>query len=120
MFLDNVPDNAGSPAGEPDEEPAPEETGEDLIPEGFVVETGEGRSLADVPPAEEDDVSPPEEREESIDLSGVPPAVTNELRTVLSYMDHLLESLPEEKIEEFARSEYFDTYKKLFKELGIG
>jgi hypothetical protein len=34
-------------------------------------------------------------------------------------MDQLLESLPEEKIEEFAKSEYFDTYRKLFKELGI-
>jgi hypothetical protein len=34
-------------------------------------------------------------------------------------MDQLLESLPDEKIEEFARSEYFDTYKKLFKELGL-
>jgi hypothetical protein len=34
-------------------------------------------------------------------------------------MDQLLESLPDDKIEEFARSEYFDTYKKLFKELGL-
>jgi len=43
----------------------------------------------------------------------------NELKNVLSYMDHLLESLPEEKIEEFAQSEYFDKYKKIFKELGL-
>ena len=42
-----------------------------------------------------------------------------ELKTILSYMDQLLESLPEEKIEEFAKSEYFDTYKKLFEELGL-
>jgi hypothetical protein len=34
-------------------------------------------------------------------------------------MDQLLESLPEDKIEEFAKSEYFDTYKKLFEELGL-
>jgi hypothetical protein len=34
-------------------------------------------------------------------------------------MDKLLESLPDEKIEEFARSDYFDTYKKLFSELGL-
>jgi hypothetical protein len=34
-------------------------------------------------------------------------------------MDQLLESLPEEKIEEFANSEYFETYKKLFDELGL-
>jgi len=34
-------------------------------------------------------------------------------------MDKLLESLPEEKIEEFAKSEHFETYKKLFKDLGL-
>jgi hypothetical protein len=49
----------------------------------------------------------------------IPVTLKNELRTVLSYMDQLLESLPEEKIEEFAKSEYFDSYKKLFKELGL-
>jgi hypothetical protein len=55
----------------------------------------------------------------SAELAGVPERLKNELRTVLSYMDQLLESLPEEKIEEFARSEHFDTYKKLFEELGL-
>ena len=49
----------------------------------------------------------------------IPSALKTELKTVLSYMDQLLESLPEEKIEEFAKSEYFDSYKKLFKELGL-
>jgi len=34
-------------------------------------------------------------------------------------MDQLLESLPEDKIREFAKSEHFDVYKKLFEELGI-
>jgi hypothetical protein len=43
----------------------------------------------------------------------------SEIRSVLSYLDKLLDSLPEEKIEEFANSEYFDTYKKLFEELGL-
>jgi len=49
----------------------------------------------------------------------IPSNLKTELKTVLSYMDQLLESLPEEKIEEFARSEYFETYKKLFEELGL-
>ncbi|MDR2552015.1 MAG: hypothetical protein LBD31_02465 [Treponema sp.] len=49
----------------------------------------------------------------------IPSGLKQELKTVLSYMDQLLESLPEEKIEEFAKSEYFDTYKKLFEELGL-
>jgi uncharacterized protein TP_0179 len=34
-------------------------------------------------------------------------------------MDQLLENLPEEKIMEFAKSEQFITYKKLFTELGL-
>jgi hypothetical protein len=42
------------------------------------------------------------------------------LKTVLSYMDRLLESLPDNKIDEFVKSEYFDTYKKLFHTLGLG
>ena len=49
----------------------------------------------------------------------IPNHLKTELKTVLSYMDQLLESLPDEKIEEFAQSEYYDTYKKLFKELGL-
>jgi len=43
----------------------------------------------------------------------------DEIKSVLIYMDQLLENLPEDKIEEFAKSEYFETYKKLFKELGL-
>ena len=43
----------------------------------------------------------------------------SEIKSVLSYMDQLLENLPENKIAEFAQSEQFDTYKKLFKELGL-
>ena len=47
------------------------------------------------------------------------PTVKEELKTVLSSMDQLLESLPDNKIAEFAESEHFDTYRKLFKELGL-
>ena len=43
----------------------------------------------------------------------------SEIVSVLSYMDQLLENLPEEKITEFAKSEHFVTYKKLFDELGL-
>jgi hypothetical protein len=49
----------------------------------------------------------------------IPTELKSELRNILSYMDQLLESLPENKIEEFAKSDYFDSYKKLFKELGL-
>jgi hypothetical protein len=57
--------------------------------------------------------------ESAINTTKIPKAIKTELKTVLSYMDQLLESLPEDKIEEFAQSEYFDTYKKLFEDLGI-
>jgi hypothetical protein len=53
------------------------------------------------------------------EISGIPANLKTELKTVLSYMDQLLEALPDDKIEEFAKSEYYDTYKKLFKELGL-
>lgn len=42
-----------------------------------------------------------------------------EIKSVLSYMDQLLENLPEDKITEFAQSEQFEAYKKLFKDLGL-
>jgi hypothetical protein len=55
-------------------------------------------------------------------VSGSPSLDKNlmeQVKTVLIYMDRLLENLPEEKIEEIANSEDFETYHKLFKELGI-
>jgi hypothetical protein len=52
-------------------------------------------------------------------MASLPVDLKNEIKSVLSYMDQLLESLPEEKIEEFAKSEHFEVYKKLFEELGI-
>jgi hypothetical protein len=116
-----------------------EETGEELIPEGFILETDDispaleggleealpGEDLDDIDfleknPPEEPPPPPPPPVNAGELPKDISPAMTVELRKVLSYMDHLLESLPEEKIEEFAKSEYFDTYKKLFKELGIG
>jgi hypothetical protein len=114
-----------------------------LIPEGFVVEAEdsgtpsiddeEGEEVfaeaveeadtEEVKEVKEETLAPiqkvqevQESREED---GGIPSHLKQELKTVLSYMDQLLESLPDEKIEEFAKSEYFDTYKKLFKELGL-
>lgn len=48
-----------------------------------------------------------------------PDKLKQDVKTVLLHLDQLLASLPEEKIEEFASSEYYDTYKKLFEELGL-
>ena len=49
----------------------------------------------------------------------IPENLKNDIKSVLVYMDQLLDSLPEEKIAEFARSEHFELYKKLFTELGL-
>ena len=52
--------------------------------------------------------------------AAIPDDLKDEIRTVLKYMDHLLEALPDEKIQEFASSDYFVMYKKLFEDLGLG
>ena len=75
---------------------------EEALPEESVLSAGEGEY-----PEEETPAQP------------LPDNLKDELKVVLSYMDQLLESLPEEKIEEFARSEYYNSYKKLFEELGL-
>jgi pilus assembly protein FimV len=49
----------------------------------------------------------------------VPGNLKDEIKSVLTYLDKLLESLPDDKIEEFAKSDQFDVYKKLFEELGL-
>jgi hypothetical protein len=127
----------------PEEEPAGEkflsgaapleENFDQIIPEGFIVEADdsqvpfeddieEEQALSEAGiesaggAAEDADAGEEEEEEEPV---AIPTNIKQELKTVLSYMDQLLESLPDDKIEEFAKSEYFDTYKKLFKELGL-
>ena len=65
---------------------------------------------------EEPSGSPPA----SDSAAAIPDNLKDELRTVLGYMDKLLEALPDEKIQEFASSDYFVMYKKLFEDLGIG
>jgi pilus assembly protein FimV len=49
----------------------------------------------------------------------VPEALRKEIANVLKYMDNLLDALPDEKIQEFAESEHFEVYKKLFEDLGL-
>ena len=56
---------------------------------------------------------------ESGELDSLPYDLKEEIKEVLTYMDQLLEALPDDKIQEFARSEHFEVYKKIFTELGI-
>ena len=43
----------------------------------------------------------------------------NDLKNVLAVIDELLYALPEKKIREFAKSDHFKVYEKLFSELGL-
>ncbi len=40
-----------------------------------------------------------------------------EIKSVVNYLDELLDSLPEEKVEEFVKSDYYALYKKVLAEL---
>lgn len=78
----------------------------------------EEESAPDEPPA----VSSIEETIGQIPTSAdapIPENLRGELRSVLNYMDKLLDSLPEEKIQEFASSDHFKVYRRLFEELGL-
>ncbi|MGP1459453.1 MAG: hypothetical protein ACTTKL_09105 [Treponema sp.] len=69
----------------------------------------------------EDSAEENDTQEENDDALGaeLPSDLKADVKSVLLYMDQLLENLPEEKIMEFAKSEQFITYKKLFTELGL-
>lgn len=85
------------------DEPVADPTSEGAIEEVVITET------PDEEPAEE--TAP--------DTSALPDDLKSDVKSVLLYMDQLLENLPEDKIMEFAKSEQFSTYKKLFSELGL-
>ncbi|MDR2068679.1 MAG: hypothetical protein LBP71_02290 [Spirochaetaceae bacterium] len=105
-----------------------EENFAQVVPEDFVVEADDSQLAFDNAvvideTTQEEPLAQYPDKGEAIGAASeqpnVPDNLKQELKVVLSYMDQLLESLPEEKIEEFARSEYYDTYKKLFEELGL-
>ena len=132
-------DNADSQEEEPtviedvaSSEPAAEETAGDVAEEAAIETESVPEAEADIPAA--DSLSGQEVQAAESGLASaaeqasqaaeetkeeIPEELKEEIKTVLSYMDQLLENLPEEKIEEFAKSEQFATYKKLFKELGL-
>ncbi|MDR0910449.1 MAG: hypothetical protein LBM77_11870 [Spirochaetaceae bacterium] len=49
----------------------------------------------------------------------IPADLKEDITNVLTYMDELLEYLPEDKIDEFKTSPHFAVYKKVFDELGL-
>jgi|GEM_PF-2381926 len=60
-----------------------------------------------------------EDFSEEDEFPSISDELKDEIKGILKYMDELLVSLPEEKVREFRRSEHFETYKKIFEELGI-
>ncbi len=109
------PADTGAPADQAGEqaamEAAFEQPGEEATPDAHAEPGDEATPDAHAEPAETGSSSAAEDE--------LPENLREEIRTVLSYMDQLLESLPEEKIREFANSEHFEVYKRLFEELGL-
>ncbi|HOG63952.1 MAG TPA: hypothetical protein PLD82_00775 [Spirochaetota bacterium] len=66
-------------------------------------------------PVASDEVRPPSQEV----VEGMPERMRDDVRKVLGYLDNLFDELPEDKVKEFANSEYYDIYSRLFKELGI-
>lgn len=57
--------------------------------------------------------------DETTTAAATPPPETEELKSVMSYLDNLLGELPDDVIEKFAQSEYFKMYQKIMDKLGL-
>jgi hypothetical protein len=53
------------------------------------------------------------------EVGTVDAALLNDITTILKFMDTLLGELPDDKIKEFAKSEYFPLYKEVFEKLNL-
>ncbi|AHC15011.1 hypothetical protein [Salinispira pacifica] len=97
-----------------EDEPVEELNLEEIEDAGTVSDEFSEPEALDIDQADENAPEPvqPDEHQLTTELK-------QELKAVLTYMDSLLENLPEEKIEEFAQSEHFATYQKLFEDLGL-
>ncbi len=76
------------------------------------------------PPAADPAATPPAadpvpEAPETAGGAQVGGPVREDVRSVLAYLDQLLDALPPEKVREFAQSRHFSTYKKLFREFDL-
>ncbi|WP_246057600.1 hypothetical protein [Leptospira gomenensis] len=75
--------------------------------------------------ADEEEMSPVEELRKTpdpIEAGGEEGEVTpskDEMKRIMTYLDELLGNLPDDLIREFSRSDYFELYKKLMKQIGV-
>ena len=112
-------------SGEPEEE-TPEALAPDAISEmrdEVVDEEAPELQVLDEPEAQ-DTIPAAAEDEDSADDkdAGVSPGnalLRDDMRKVLGYLDNLFDELPQERVKEFANSEYYEMYNRLFKELGL-
>ncbi|MCM1321155.1 MAG: hypothetical protein NC041_04810 [Bacteroides sp.] len=109
---------------ETEEETPAQEQADEIVPDfdnGTAAEENPDSDPAETEPQPEAQETEQISEQEQIpaEEQNITATMKEEIKNVLSYMDQLLENLPEEKIEEFARSEHFEVYKKLFNELGL-
>ena len=114
-FMDSVKDTTENAAAPKDDEIFDEMLAEEppiseVLSKENVDYLAEEERVEDV--ADESDI-------QETEGADIPSDLKADVKSVLLYMDQLLENLPEEKIMEFAKSEQFITYKKLFTELGL-
>ncbi|TGK18684.1 hypothetical protein EHO61_09440 [Leptospira fluminis] len=80
--------------------------------------------------ADEDELSPIEEIRQTAEPAAAASAsalteegevqpTQEEMKRILLYLDELLGNLPDDMIREFSRSDYFELYKKLMKQIGV-
>ncbi len=90
--------------------------------------------VEEAPPETAQEISSEESSEEEISIEDLHkeqtstdmPAIPLEkdidkeqLKKVIKYLDNMLDNLPEDKIKEFAESEYYELYNKLLDSLGV-
>jgi len=105
----------------PEQEPSTDDTfiDESIFDDNASEDTTVAETSVDVPAEETVVKTAAAAATSSSEKTTITKDLKSEIVSVLSYMDQLLENLPEDKITEFAKSEHFVTYKKLFDELGL-
>jgi len=110
-------------AATPEPAPSDAEEVESLEPvedlEEIAEELAEAPAAAEPAPKPEPSRPTPRPEPAAAPSFAMSDSIKKDLRNVLSVIDELLEALPEKKIREFAKSEHFLVYRKLFQDLGL-
>ncbi|TGK04851.1 hypothetical protein EHO59_08320 [Leptospira semungkisensis] len=98
-------------------------TGEEIIPTIDTLPPEEELNFVLDEYADENELSPLEEirqagATQTADGEEIAPT-QDEMKRILLYLDELLGNLPDDMIRDFSRSDYFELYKKLMKQIGV-